>query len=122
MTEHKDAVRKNRSAASPFWKYVSLLLLFLLIFSVFRDELSFSSSVSDDVAVQRAVAFINENILAGVATAELLSVQEEEYYYVLELHIASNEEDLEQEFVSYLSKDGNFFFPTSSAARSISGN
>ena len=56
-------------------------------------------------AADKAIEFINTNLLAEGSTASLVSVVEEKGVYKLVLGIG------ESEFTSYLTKDGNLFFP-----------
>jgi len=56
-------------------------------------------------AAEKAIQFINSNLLAEGNTASLVSVVEEKGVYKLILGIG------EGEFTSYLTKDGNLFFP-----------
>jgi len=56
-------------------------------------------------AADKAIEFINVNLLAEGSTASLVSVVEEKGVYKLVLGIGGSE------FTSYLTKDGNLFFP-----------
>jgi len=63
------------------------------------------NSLSSQKAAEKAIAFINENIQAGT-TASLMSVTDEGRVYKIHLKIVENEYD------SYITKDGKFLFPT----------
>ncbi len=112
LGEHKENVRRNRMKRSSFWKYTTLVLLVLLVASLYLNGMpSLGDKVSDDAAVEKALAFVNEEMLAGFATAEVKSIEERSNLYVLDLRVlASN--GIEQEFTSYLTKDGDLLFPT----------
>src|SRR3989338_6016639 len=78
LTEHKENVRRNRMAQSGFWKWSTLLLLVLMIIGVYTYGLPGKmTEQSQEQASERAVAFLNENLVAGFATASLESITEE---------------------------------------------
>ena len=62
--------------------------------------------ISPQEAVKRALAYINENLLSGGVQAKLAGeVTEEEGLYKFQIDIEG------QKFFSYVTKDGNLFFP-----------
>ena len=54
---------------------------------------------------EKAINYINKNMLAGQATAEITNISKEHDLYKIKLKIQNNE------FDSYISKDGNLLFP-----------
>ncbi len=54
---------------------------------------------------EKAINYINQNILKGNATASLISVGEENGFYKIKFSLQGNEMD------SYITKDGKLFFP-----------
>ena len=68
------------------------------------ESASEDASLSQQMA-EKAINFINENVLAEGNTASLLSVVEEGDIYKIKLKIGENEYD------SYVTKDGKFLFP-----------
>ena len=110
LHEHKEKVKTMRGTKSQFWKYASIVLLVLLVLSVYSNGLSFNGA-TDDAVVEDAVSYINTELLQGLATADLVSVSEENGLYKLDLNIVYTN-GLEEEFSSYLSKDGTMLFPT----------
>jgi protein-disulfide isomerase len=110
LHEHKEKVKTRRGPTSQFWKYASIVLLVLLVLSVYSTGFSLPSA-TDDAVVEDAVSYINAELLQGLATAELVSVTEENGLYKLDLNIVYTN-GLEEEFSSYLSKDGTMLFPT----------
>ena len=61
--------------------------------------------LSPQQAAEKAIAFINENMLQERATASLVSIVEESGIYKIQLKIE------DQEFPSYVTKDGKLLFP-----------
>ena len=61
--------------------------------------------LSSQEAAERAINYINENILSEGITASLVRVSEENGIYKIHLKIGNNEYD------SYITKDGKYFFP-----------
>ncbi len=114
LETHKENVRRNRMVKSSFWKYTTVILLLLLVASLYSGSVSlpsWGSTVEDGDVVDKAVAFINEEMLAGFAVAELVSVEEKNDYYQLDLKVETTTGE-EQEFTSYVTKDGELLFPT----------
>jgi len=64
-----------------------------------------ASALSPQAAAQKAIDFINKNLLQQGTTASLVSVTEENGLYKLKLKIG------EKEYPSYVSKDGKLLFP-----------
>src|SRR3989338_2700143 len=112
LTEHKENVRRNRMAQSGFWKWSTLLLLVLMIIGVYTYGLPGKmTEQSQEQASERAVAFLNENLLAGFATASLESATEENDLYKLEL-VISSETSEKKNATLYVTKDGELLFPS----------
>jgi hypothetical protein len=63
------------------------------------------TEISSQEVAQRAISFINENLLPEGMSASLLDVSEESGLYKIHFKIA------DQEYDSYLTKDGNLLFP-----------
>jgi len=111
LDEHKDNVRRNRMGRSTVWKWSTLVLLVLLVIAVYANGFPGFGSPDGDAAAEKAVAFINENLLAGFATATLVSVTEENDLYKLELDLTTAS-GLTQNASLYLTKDGELLFPS----------
>ena len=112
LAEHKENVRRNRMKSSGFWKYSTVILLILLIGAIYFNGFSMPTTTSNDAAVDEAVSFINENMLMGLATAEVQDVTEEYGLYKVDLLITSASLDVEEEYTSYITLDGKLLFPT----------
>ena len=117
LTEHKENVRRNRMIRHKYWKYSTLILLIVLIIGAYyvnANGLGQGSEpadvVVDENAVNNAVDYINKNMLAGLATATLVSATEEGDLYKLDLEITTTD-GLSEAYVSYVTKDGNLLFP-----------
>ena len=117
LTEHKENVRRNRMIRHKYWKYSTLILLIVLIMGAYyvnANGLGQGSEpadvVVDENAVNNAVDYINKNMLAGLATATLVSATEEGDLYKLDLEITTTD-GLSEAYVSYVTKDGNLLFP-----------
>ena len=85
---------------------VAVIIVGIVIAGVFlylnQEE---TSELSPEEVAEKAVDFINQNILTEGSTASLAEVTEEGSVYKIKLKIG------DQEFDSYLSKDGKFLFP-----------
>src|SRR3989338_8424441 len=75
--------------------------------SVFSNSFGLNSNgeLSKEEASQKALAFVNGNLMQGGQTAVIKSVDEENNMYTMKLQVGA------QEFSTYLSKDGQLFFP-----------
>ena len=93
------------------WKYTTVILLVLLLVMLYTGDAPQLGDSNSDTVVQEAVDYLNNQLLSGIAIAELTKATEENGLYKLELHIIYAN-GLEEEFVSYLSKDGTMLFPT----------
>jgi len=89
-----------------FGKFILLIILAVMVLgSAAPFLLQRKGSLSSQEASEKAVAYINENILGGESEASIVSVVEESGMYRIQLKIN------DQEFPSYISKDGQFLFP-----------
>ena len=97
-TSHEKAVTFN------LWKIATVVLAVILIITV---GLNFTGSneLSEEEAGVKIVMFVNQNLLQGQAVAKLESVTEEGNLYNVKLTISGQEVD------SYVTKDGEIFFP-----------
>jgi protein-disulfide isomerase len=112
MADHKETVVKNRTKRATFWKVSTVVLLVLLILVIYSEGIPTGLSVAeDDEVIENSIAFINENLLMGMAEAELLDVSLDKGMYKLELSVEGST-GLIQEFTSYVTKDGNLLFPS----------
>ena len=112
MTDHKENVKRNRQRRATFWKVSTVILLVLLVLVIYTEGVPTGLSVADDdEAVEKAIDFINENLLLGMASAELQEVTVERGMYKLDLTVTGST-GLEQEFTSYITKDGQLLFPS----------
>jgi hypothetical protein len=116
LEQHKDSVRRNRMLRPSFWKYTTVLLLVVLVVMIYTGGTPTlgTSTVDSPTAVEDAVNFLNDDLLAGLATAELVQVTEDKGLYKIDLKV-SYVNGLEEEFTSYVSKDGTVLFPTAIA-------
>ncbi len=113
LDEHKENVRRNRMAQSGLWKWTTLILLVVIIVGIFMNGVpSFGGKLSQEFVSGKAIAFINENLLAGFATANLESATEEGDLYKLDILLVSNFTGEEQNATLYVTKDGNLLFPS----------
>lgn len=72
---------------------------------LFYLKLSQEKALSPKEAAEKAINYINQNLLQPGMTASLVSTTEENGFYKLRLKIGNDE------FDSYVTKDGKFFFP-----------
>ena len=96
------------------WKAVSAILGLLFILSVFTggfrggggSDISASGDLSANEAADKAIKFINSNVLTTGQTATLKSIEDDGLLYKMGLAINN------QEFESYMTKDGKLVFPS----------
>jgi hypothetical protein len=97
---------------SAIWMMVSIVLAVFFVISIlthgFRGGIGGSSvaAISADDAADKAVTYINENLLTAGQTATLKSVEESNNLYNLKLDIGG------REFDTYVTKDGELLFPS----------
>lgn len=107
-SDEGDSLFKNIST----WQAISGILVVLLIFSVFTNGFQFSNNGGSDgdtitlsEAEERALEYVNNNLLQPPFTAELTESEELDSMYRLTLTVAGQDVD------SFMTKDGNYFFP-----------
>lgn len=109
---HHTAHKAKNSNNANIWMAVSGILGLLLIISFFTggfgnsDDSTTVAPLTAQEAGDKALGFINENILAGQGEAELQSVEEDSDLYQIKLSIQG------QEYNSYVTKDGKLLFPS----------
>ena len=96
-----------RLKKSEVWKYSTIFFIVLLIISVatsgFRG-ISMSSGIGADKAAEKAVSYINANLLQPGSAATLNGVTEKAGVYAINISIAG------KDYESYVSKDGKILF------------
>jgi len=102
---HHEVQPKNRFKKMDAWKISAVVLAVLLLMSVFTSGFRFQKELSSQEASIKALEFINQNLLQGQATAQVKSISENSGLYAIKLDVMG------QEYNSYVSKDGNLFFP-----------
>lgn len=112
LQEHKESISKNRLRMRPrFWKYTTVILVILLVIGIAWGN-GFSFPKRDKAAViDKAVAYVNERLLFGLATAHVVAVKDLGPVYKVDLDILVKESNTSQSFTSYVSKDGTLLFP-----------
>src|SRR3989344_5355921 len=110
LEEHKETVRRNRMARSGFWKWTTLLLFIILLVGVYVN--GFPSVGNKEKTAEKAIAFLNENLLSGFATASIKTIEEKGDLYILDIELVSNLSEQVQNATIYVTKDGNLLFPS----------
>jgi plastocyanin len=97
------------------WKAITGIAIILLAFSVFTNGFNFDEGATTAAVVeggltlqeaeQKAITYVNENLLQPPFFAELESSQETEGLYKVTLSVAGQSVD------SFMTKNGNLFFP-----------
>jgi plastocyanin len=94
------------------WKAITGIAVILLLLSIFTQGFSFSeqantptASLTLSEAEQKAVNYVNTNLLRPPFLAEIVGSVEEAELFKITLNVAGESVD------SYLSKDGKLFFP-----------
>ena len=109
--EHKVHVvhQVHKAKKDNLWKIISGILFVLLLASLLMNPFSSrGKELSGQDASQRAITFLNENLLQGGVVAKATGVEEAKGYelYKIKLDVGGREYD------SYVTKDGRFLFPT----------
>ena len=105
--EHHKGKKKKEMKVNN-WAIVSGVLAVLFVISIYTAGFSFGNdgdSLTKEDASQKALNFVNEELLQGQTAATLKEVTEEAGLYNLKLNVAGQEVD------SYVTKDGKLFFP-----------
>ena len=87
---------------------IIIVIVVLIIFAFLYQKGQFKGiglSISSKQAGEKAIEYINNNILAGAGTASLVSVTEANGVFKVNIKIG------EQSYDSYISKDGKLLFP-----------
>lgn len=92
------------------WKAITGIVVILLLFSIFTQGFRFTASgsavsLSSPEAEQKAVSFVNANLLRAPFVAEAKESIDEGNVYKVTLIVGQDKID------SYISKDGKIFFP-----------
>jgi len=111
---HHDSRKSHESIKikkSSMWQITSAILSLLLIVSVFTSGFGLRKGgdvgmMTSDEAADKAVNFIESNLLSEGQTITLKGVEEDNQLYVVRLEVGG------QEFKSYITKDGKLLFPS----------
>jgi len=111
--EHVHHAKKEhvKIKKSSLWMMLSGILAVILVISIFtggfgRGGSTSGGTLSSQEAADKAVTYINTNLLSGGQTAKLKSVEESGNLYNVKLDIGG------REFDSYITKDGGLLFPS----------
>ena len=74
--DHHDAQHKAAFKKMDVWKISTVVLVGLLLISVFTNGFSFQKELSSQQASEKALTFINQNLLQGQASAQVKSIDE----------------------------------------------
>jgi hypothetical protein len=104
-------VKKNspdfKLKKSEMWKYLCILFAVLLIISVATSGfrvLAGGKSLGKDAAAEKAIGFINENLLQPGMSAKIEAVEEKTNVYSVNISINN------QKYNSFITKDGSILF------------
>ncbi len=93
------------------WQFLSLLLAIIIVVSVFTQGFgsltgkTVADSLSPAEAEQKAISYINANLLQPPFTATAVKTEESGSLYKIKIDVAGRQID------SYVTKDGKLFFP-----------
>lgn len=101
--EHHTPVHHKKTN---YWMYAAIVLIVILAVSVYFNWTGTSSGgLSTEETGTKIMTFINGNLMQPGTEAELKNIEEANGVYIVDLTVAG------QEFKSYVSKDGEIFFP-----------
>ncbi|MFC1728105.1 hypothetical protein ACFLZ7_01405 [Nanoarchaeota archaeon] len=98
--------KKLKMTKKDVWRVSTIVLGVLLLISLFTSGFSSLNAVSEDVAVEKAVSFINANLLQPGTTAQLVEVTSEGGLYNLHLDIGG------RTYNSFITKDAKILCPS----------
>lgn len=96
---------QNKHNKDYFWKIATTILAIIVVFSVFNNGFSFGQGLSQEQAADKAMTFINTQLLSGGSKAILNSVKEEGGLYLMNINVGGQNTDV------YILKDGTKLFP-----------
>jgi protein-disulfide isomerase len=98
----------GKSSSKKTWQIISGILFLLLIASFFfgGNDGNVKGTISKEAASEKAIEFINTNMLQAGTTAQVKNIEEEKGLYKMTLDIGG------REFDSYITKDGGVLFPS----------
>jgi protein-disulfide isomerase len=110
LEKHKEEVRRNRMKTSNYWKYTTIVLLVIVLFGIYTMNTNGVNVAEDPDAIDNAISYINDELLLGLATAQLIESTDLGTIYKLDLNIVTTDGAAEA-YTSYVSKDGTLLFP-----------
>jgi len=114
--EHYEHHEKHHKKKINLWKIFTFGLLVLLVISLFTEGFQkWGGELSQEEAAQQTLAFVNQELLQGKATATISSVSEENGLYLLSMDLSGQELD------TYVTKDGQIFFPQGIKVTELAG-
>ena len=105
MEKKEKHVKKIKLKPVDIWKIISAIAVILLIASISTNGFKLGGGLSKNAAAEKAINFINTNLMQPGMSATLEDVTTEGNLYKLTLSISG------QTFDSYISKDGSLLFP-----------
>ena len=106
--EHKKSNIKIKKSA--IWQIISGILGALLVISVFTGGFGFNKAIKGGLsakqAADKAITFINDNMMQPGMKATLKGVEDKEGIYYMEMNIGG------KDYESCVTKDGSLLFPT----------
>lgn len=97
-----DDIKINKTT---LWKIVSVILLVLLVVFYSNGGLKNLNGIGEEAAKEKTTTLLNQ-VLGEQGNFEILDVKEENGLYSLNVLLDG------QNFNTYLTKDGNLFFPS----------
>jgi len=107
MTEEVKKEKIVDAAKPTLWIITTVILAIALVASVAGSGITgnFLANNNPNKAASSAITFINDNILTGQATAQLINITEKGGLYLMAFNVGN------QTYTSYLTKDGKMLFP-----------
>ena len=109
-SEHKEIHHKTKIKKMVVWQWLTVILAVLFVASIFTGGFKgavTAQKISAKAAAEKAVDYINTNLLQQGMAATLKSVSEKNGVYDIKISIAGREYD------SYITVDGSLLFPSS---------
>ncbi|MBW2976914.1 hypothetical protein KY347_05710 [Candidatus Woesearchaeota archaeon] len=106
---HAEHKKQDFTGKIDVWKIATALAVLLLVVSVFTggfkgNKGGVAAAVSPEEATQKALDFINDNLLQPGISAELKGVSESNGVYSIDISVEG------QDFTSYVTQDGKMLF------------
>lgn len=98
--------KRHKEVKLDIWKILAIILAILLIISICTSGFRTLKKVSADEAAEKAIGYINQNLLQKGAQASVISVKDTGDMYNIQLQIDT------RTYNAFVTKDGKILCPS----------